>query len=71
MYFISDGGPTQVHYYYTVFLVDSNFFGNWFQVEGVEVNNPSLSSLPRGFGFLILVIVIGSALKKLLDLMMR
>ena len=52
----------------TVLLVN---FGRRDNLEGVEVHNPSQSCLPRNFGFLVLVIVIGSALKKLFDLMMR
>ena len=50
----------------TVLLVN---FGRRDNLEGVEVHNPPQSCLPRSLGFLVLVIVIGSALKKLFDLM--
>ena len=49
----------------TVLLVN---FGRRDNLEGVEVHNPPQSCLPRSLGFLVLVIVIGSALKKLFDL---
>ena len=52
----------------TVLLVN---FGRRDNLEGVGVHNPPQSGLPRSLGFLVIVIVIGSALKKLFDLMMR